>query len=97
MKEITYTGLRKFNFKMGILHLVQAILMLVLSFTWEKIINFKPTIWSYFLKFNPITSALETSPIALFDLPFGLLVASFLLISAIAHFVISMPKKTNDI
>lgn len=97
MKEITYAGLRKFNFKMGILHLIQAILMLVLAFTWDKIIEFTPKIWSYFLKFNPITMALETNPKPLFDLPFGILVASFLLISAIAHFIISVPKKTNDI
>ncbi len=32
----------------------------------------------------------------LFTLPFGILVASFLLISAIAHGLVSIPKKLND-
>ena len=32
----------------------------------------------------------------LFDLPFGILVASFLFISAAAHALISIPKKTNE-
>lgn len=82
---------------MGILHLVQGILMLVLSLTWDKIIAFTPTIWSYFLKFNETTFMLESNPQALFNLPFGILVSSFLFISAIAHFIISIPKKTNDI
>jgi hypothetical protein len=95
MREITYAGLKKFNFKMGILHLVQAIFVLVLSLTWDKIIEFTPTIWSYFLKFDGV--ALVSDPKPLFDLPFSILVAGFLFISAAAHFIISMPKKTNDI
>ncbi len=33
----------------------------------------------------------------LFDLPFGIMVALFLLLSALAHAIISLPKKTNDI
>ena len=96
MKDITYQNLRKFNLTMGILHFIQGIFMLVLSLTWSKIIEFTPTIWSYFLKFNP-GSGLATNPKPLFDLPFGILVASFLFISAIAHFIISLPKKSNEI
>jgi hypothetical protein len=97
MKEITYPGLRKFNFTMFIFHFVQAVFMLVLSLTWSKIIEFTPTIYSYFLKFNSATFALETDPEPLFNLPFGILVSSFLFISAATHFIISVPKKTNDI
>jgi hypothetical protein len=97
MKEITYSRLKKFNFKMGILHFIQGVLMLVLSLTWDKIIEFTPTIWSYFLKFNPATLALESDPQPLFNFPFGILVASFLFLSALAHFIISVPKKTNNI
>lgn len=97
MKEITYSGLRKFNFAMGVLHFVQGVMMLVLSLTWDKIISFTPTIWSYFLKFNPISMGLESDPQPLFALPFGILVASFLFISAFAHFIISLSKKANNI
>jgi len=93
MREITYKGLKKINFKMGTLHLVQGIIMLILAFTWDKVINFTPTIMSYFLKFD---NGLVTDPKPLFDLPFGILVASFLFISAAAHFIISLPKKTNE-
>ena len=89
MKEITYPSLRKFNFVMGILHFVQGVLMLVLSFTWDKIIAFTPTIWSNFLKFNLTTLALESRPQPLFDLP--------LFMSTIANFIISIQKKTNNI
>lgn len=97
MKEITYVGLKKFNLVMGVLHFIQGMLMLILSLTWDKIIAFKPTIFSYFLQFNPATLALESNPKMIFNLPFGILVASFLFISAAAHFIISLPKSTNEI
>jgi len=99
MKEITYRSLRKFNFKMGILHFIQGVLMLVLSLTWDKIIEFGANnpITRSFLQFNLDTLSLELTSIDLFVLPFGILVASFLFISAAAHFIISIPKKTNDI
>ena len=99
MKDITYEGLRKFNFRMGILHFVQGIAMLILSLTWDKIIEFGASnpITRSFLEFNPATLKLELASIDVFVLPFGILVATFLLMSAAAHFIISLPKKTNDI
>lgn len=97
MKEITYSKLRRFNLIMGGLHLVQGIAMLFLATTViQKIGEFSPQITQNYLAFNPATSSLELESKVLFDLPFGILVASFLFISAAAHALISIPKKTNE-
>ena len=90
-------SLTRFNFIMGTLHFVQGVMMLVLSLTWSKIIEFTPTIYTNFLTFNTATQSLETNNQAWFQLPFGILVACFLFLSAAAHFLISVPKKTNNI
>jgi hypothetical protein len=83
---------------MGGLHLVQGILMLILASTViQTISEFKPTITQLYLEFNTTTQSLEIAMKNLFDLPFGVFVASFLLLSAIAHALISLPKKTNAI
>lgn len=97
MDKTSEKSLRRFNLIMGFLHFIQGVGMLILSLTWDKIINFKPTIYSYFLSYNPVTQTLEATQRALFNLPFGILVASFLLLSALAHFIISVPNKTNQI
>ena len=98
MKEITFANLRRFNLIMGALHLVQGILMLFLASTViQKIAEFSPQITQNYLAFNTETRSLELASRALFSLPFGVLVASFLLISAFAHALIALPKKTNDI
>lgn len=97
MKEITYSKLRRFNLIMGGLHLLQGIAMLFLATTViQKIGEFSPQITQNYLAFNPATSSLELESKVLFDLPFGILVASFLFISAAAHALISIPKKTNE-
>jgi hypothetical protein len=90
--------LRHFNMIMGGLHLLQGILMLFLATTViQNIAEFKPIITQNFLEYNSLTESLELSSKELFPLPFGILVAVFLLISASAHALISIPKKTNDI
>ena len=97
MKVITYSKLRRFNLIMGGLHLLQGIAMLFLATTViQKIGEFSPQITQNYLAFNPATSSLELESKVLFDLPFGILVASFLFISAAAHALISIPKKTNE-
>lgn len=97
MKEITYSKLRRFNLIMGGLHLLQGIAMLFLATTViQKIGEFSTQITQNYLAFNPATSSLELESKVLFDLPFGILVASFLFISAAAHALISIPKKTNE-
>ena len=75
-----YTGLRRFNAVMGFLHLVQGILMIVLSNDTTY------PIFTNFLKFNMDTLSLEPDPKLFYELRFGPAVAVFLLISAIAHF-----------
>jgi hypothetical protein len=63
----------------------------------QKIAEFAPTITQNYLAFNEQTRSLELASKELFQLPFGILVASFLIISAIAHAIISIPNKTNAI
>ncbi len=100
-KEITFKGLRKFNIIMGGIHLLQGILMIVLGLSIEKLGNFKLDIYQYYLYFNQDLNnghgglELNTDTV-LFTLPFYVLVASFLLISALAHALISLPKGVNE-
>ena len=74
---------------MGGLHLVQGILMLFLATSViQKIAEFSPKITQFYIAYNVDTKSLEATSRILFDLPFGMLVALFLLISAAActHF-----------
>lgn len=90
--------LRRFNIIMGALHLVQGILMLILATgIIQKIAEFTPKITQFYIAYNVNTQSLETDSRVLFDLPFGILVALFLLISAVAHALISVPKKLNAV
>ena len=98
MEKTSFQSLRKFNLIMGALHFVQGILMLILASTViQTISEFKPTITQLYLEYNTTTQSLETAVKELFDLPFGIFVALFLLLSAIAHAIISIPNKTNAI
>lgn len=83
----------KFNLTMGILHLIQGIGMMIISFSVDKIANFKPVIYSYFLKFDYTQMRLVTDVKELFQLPFALFVSFFLLLSALFHFIIVLNKK----
>ena len=90
--------LRSFNAIMGGLHLVQGIVMLFLATSViQNISEFTPQITQFFLAFNQETRSLEIQSEILFELPFGILVAIFLLLSALAHALISIPRKLNAI
>jgi hypothetical protein len=78
--EKTFLGLRRFNAIMGFLHLVQGILMIILSNDTTY------PIYTNYLSFNLDTFALTPDPKLVYDLRFGPAVAAFLLLSAIAHF-----------
>ena len=81
--------IKRFNLIMGLFHLIQAVAMLFLaSSVIQKLSEFQPQIIQYFQTFNVTTRSLETASKDLFQLPFGILVASFLFISAGAHFLI---------
>ena len=98
METTALKKLRNFNKLMGALHLVQGIAMLFLATrVIQKIGEFSPVITQNFLAFNEQTRSLELASKELFKLPFGILVAAFLLISALAHALISIPNKTNAI
>lgn len=86
--------LRRFNFIMGFLHLIQAIAMIFLAvFVIDKIAEFQPQIVQLFITYAGPTEGLVVASKDLFVLPFGILVASFLFISAGAHALISLPNK----
>lgn len=98
--ETKFNKLIRFNMIMGFFHLVQGIIMLFLATSViQKIGEFQPTIVQFFLRFNPDTRSLEPASKELFQLPFGILVASFLFISAIAHGLIVLNKDfyVNDL
>jgi len=81
--EKTYQGLRRFNLVMGLLHLIQGILMIVLSNDTTY------PIYTNFLKFDLAARTLLPDPKLAYDLRFGPAVAVFLLISAVAHLSLS--------
>lgn len=98
MEGVTLKKLRRFNLIMGGLHLVQGILMLFLSTTViQKIAEFSPQITQNYLAYNQQTQSLELQSRELFKLPFGVLVALFLLVSAAAHALISGSSRLNRI
>ena len=77
--------LRWFNGTMGLLHLAQGVLMLALSS------DFSLPVSASFLEFDPAVGKLTPVPETLVDLRIGPLVAAFLFLSAIAHFLIASP------
>ena len=73
----------RFNLIMGFLHLVQGILMVVLSNDTTY------PIFTNFLGFNLETFSLQPNTKLLYELRFGPAVGAFLLISAVAHFYLA--------
>jgi hypothetical protein len=62
----------------------------------QKISEFQPTIIQFYQTFNFETMSLEVVSRELFALPFGILVSSFLLISAVAHGLIVLNAKKYE-
>ena len=83
--EPQFNRLRIYNLLMGILHLGQAAVVLILSN------DFSLPVTTAFLSFLQEEERLWPGIETLFELPLGLMVAIFLLLSAIAHFTIVMP------
>lgn len=78
-----YAGLKRFNLIMGFLHLVQGVFMILVSNDTTY------PIFTNFLNFNTETMSLAPVPKLLYELRFGPAVATFLLISAVAHFYLA--------
>jgi hypothetical protein len=83
--RISIPRLRFFNLIMGVFHLTQGILLLLLSS------DFSLPVTSAFQVFDPVAGRLVTSYDTIYELPVGPVVAAFLLLSAVAHFLISVP------
>ena len=82
-EEKKFKKLRNFNGIMGVFHLIQGFIMLILSN------DFSLPVTRSFLEFDPLTETLEPATVTMFNLRIGPIVASFLFISAIAHFLIA--------
>ena len=86
---ISFEGLRKLNMGAGSLHLIQGILMIALGIllTWNR------DIYTFYLKFQVIPpNMFKVAPdptVAFTEGYLGVILASFLLISAAAHFIIA--------
>jgi len=98
MEQTVFQKLRKFNMIMGGFHLVQGILMILIAVFVISSVNpaFQITITQNYLNYDQVNQRLFLDSKPLFDLPFGVLVGVFLLLSAGAHALISLPKKVND-
>jgi hypothetical protein len=83
--DSTYGRLRVFNAAMGTLHLFQSGAMLLLSS------DFTLPLRTTFLDSDPQTEEISTLTTTVFDLRLGPLVAVFLLISAVAHYLLASP------
>lgn len=81
-----YKNLRVYNIVMGIFHFIQSALMFFLSNDFSLPVN------TSYLKFDVQSLTLQPLLENVEDLRVGYLVALFLLLSSIAHFVISLPK-----
>jgi len=79
------TRLRRWNGAMGALHLAQGFAMLALAST------FSLPVTGSFLRMSPVTDKLVAVPDELARLQIGPLVATFLFVSAVAHFALASP------
>jgi hypothetical protein len=91
---ISFIYLKRFNIAAGVLHLIQGLLMLVLGtqLEWER------SVYTFYPKFTiiegpPFLIEINPDPQVLLTIGYlGVIVASFPLISALAHFVIAFAK-----
>jgi len=81
--KITFGGLRRFNLIMGCLHLVQGLLMLWLS------TSFSLPVTTIYLRFDVASGKLVQNLQDPYTLRIAPLVAVFLLLSAMAHFILA--------
>lgn len=94
---ISFRYLKRFNTAAGVLHLAQGIIMLSLGglLEWEQ------KLYTFYLKLSidlgpPPIFEVRPDPQVFFTLGYlGVIVASFPLISAIAHFSIAFPKNES--
>lgn len=98
--DVKIDKLISFNKKMGIVHLVQGLLMMIFAVaiypSLSDTFDFTVNIVGNYLTFDPEVGGLVLATTdTLFALPFLPLTASFLLISGIFHFLIAYPWKNS--
>jgi len=81
--EECFSRLRRFNAVMGLFHVIQGCLMLILSN------DFTLPLWYTTPEFNEATQTITPVAVSFADVRIGPLVATFLFISALAHFLIA--------
>ena len=81
--EGKFPGLRRFNLIMGFLHLIQGVFMILVSNDTTY------PIFTNYLNFDLASRTLKPGAELLYKVPFGIAVAFFLLISAVAHFYLA--------
>lgn len=83
--ENRFRKLRKYNLAMGVFHLIQGILMIILTNEYAVPIR------SSFLNYMPETDTLKAITDDIVEIQMGPLVAGFLFMSAIAHLTVASP------
>lgn len=97
--KLSFPSLIRFNKIMGSVHLIQGTLMMLFAFLWYPNLDgmgtqtFTIPVVGNYLKFMPGEGLVLTNTDTLFELPFLPLAASFLLISALFHFIIAIPYR----
>jgi hypothetical protein len=81
--DVRFKKLRTFNAVMGVIHMLQGILMLVLSNAFTLPLNFTRP------EYNAVTNTISPVSETFFNVPIGPLVALFLFMSAAAHILLS--------
>jgi hypothetical protein len=94
-KKITFPYLRRFNTSMAVLHFVQAVFMLVMGLTLTNIKEFKLPVDYYFLSYDTEKMRLFLDSDTIGSIPIGAFVSIFLFLSAIAHFLVVLPRINN--
>ncbi len=95
--KITFAYLRKFNLAMGILHLIQGLLILTLGIVVENVRDFSIDIYTFYLGIKELRQdgppLFEPEPEVFFTFQniAGILLSTFLLMSALAHLLIAFP------
>jgi len=82
-EDVRFKKLRTFNAVMGVIHMLQGILMLVLSNAFTLPLNFTRP------EYNAVTNTISPVSETFFNVPIGPLVALFLFMSAAAHILLS--------
>lgn len=105
LDKLSFTSLIRFNKIMGSVHLIQGTLMMLfalliypnidLTGTGEPQGAFEIPVVGNYLEFVQGEGLVLTQTDTLFNLPFLPLTASFLLISALFHFIIAIPYKNK--